>query len=169
MKFSFCPDCGAKLVAREVGDEGLVPWCEACGRPWFDMFPTCVIALVSNSRGQVLLLRQDYIHPVYRNLVSGYITPGESAEECVVREIAEETGLHVAALRLAGTWWFAKKEMLMVGFMARVDDGDLRLSAEVDDAGWVSAAEALQMVHPAGSVSHALVEMFVHSDPFKAC
>ena len=39
MKFSYCPDCGSKLSSRQLGDEVDVPWCDACGRPWFDMFP----------------------------------------------------------------------------------------------------------------------------------
>lgn len=162
MKFSYCPDCGSKLSCRQLGDEVGVPWCDACGRPWFDMFPCCVITLVTNGAGRVLLLHQNYIHPVYRNLVSGYITPGENAEAAAVREIKEETGLDVSDVRIAGTWWFAKKQMLMVGFTAVADDSaPLKLSSEVDSASWHPASEALLLVHPAGSVSRALVDSYI--------
>lgn len=162
MKFSYCPDCGSKLSCRQLGDEVGVPWCDACGRPWFDMFPCCVITLVTNGAGRVLLLHQNYIHPVYRNLVSGYITPGENAEAAAVREIKEETGLDVSEVRIAGTWWFAKKQMLMVGFTAVADDtAPLKLSSEVDSASWHPASEALLLVHPAGSVSRALVDSYI--------
>ena len=53
MKFRYCPDCGALLSGRVLGDEGLVPWCERCGKPWFDMFPSAVIGLVYNCRNDV--------------------------------------------------------------------------------------------------------------------
>lgn len=164
MRFTYCPDCGAQLGTRLLGDEGEVPWCEACGKPWFDMFSTCVIGLVVNCRDEVLLLRQAYISTQYANLVSGYMTPGENAESCMRREILEETGLEISSLELVGTWWFERKGLLMVGFIAHIDhDGsELRLSTEVDSAAWYPAAEALTLVHPAGggSVSNALTTLY---------
>ncbi len=164
MRFRFCPECGARLGVRVLGDEGAVPWCEQCGRPWFDMFSTCVIGLVANCRDEILLLRQGYISAQYANLVSGYMMPGENAESCMRREIFEETGLTVDSIELVGTWWFERKGLLMIGFITRVNDaGDhLRLSSEVDSAAWHPAAEALTMVHPAsgGSVSNALTQLF---------
>lgn len=163
MKFTYCPDCGSLLGERELGDEGMVPWCDRCGKPWFDMFSTCVIALVANERNEVLLLRQAYISTQYCNLVSGYMAPGESAEQAVVREIKEETNLDVVDLELVGTWWFARKGLLMIGFVARAAAGQqLRLSVEVDSAEWHDAETALTMVHPGGggSTSHALTEIF---------
>lgn len=162
MRFKYCPDCGALLTHRTLGDEVDVPWCEVCARPWFDVFPCCVISLVYSRSGRVLLLRQSYISSVYHNLVSGYITPGETAEDAAVREIKEETGLDVLSLRSARSWWFEKKQMLMVGFMAEADDSaPLTLSSEVDSAQWVDASQAPSLVHPEGSISHALVDYFL--------
>lgn len=147
MRFRFCPDCGAPLTPRDLGDDAGVPWCAACQKPWFDMFSVATISLVHDGAGRVLLLRQDYISPVRLNLVSGYVQPGERAEDCAVREIREETGLTADHIEPAGTWWFAKKQMLMVGFYAHVAPGTLRLSSEVDAAHWVTAAEAPALVH----------------------
>ena len=165
MRFRYCPDCGRELGSCVLGDEGAVPWCDGCGKPWFPVFPCCVICLVHSANGRVLLLNQNYISTEYMNLVSGYITPGESAEECAVREIKEETGLEVVELRPARTWWFGRKQMLMVGFLAKADDTQpLVLSGEVDGARWVDAATAPGLVHPAGSVSHALAELFLNDN-----
>ncbi|MCM1020876.1 MAG: NUDIX domain-containing protein [Muribaculum sp.] len=161
MRFQHCPECGLALTAREIGDEGLVPWCERCERPWFDMFPCCVISLVHNGAGRVLLLHQSYIHPTYMNLVSGYIIPGESAEQAAIREIKEETGLVVERLEMVGTWWFERKQMLMIGFLAKCDDKTpVILSEEVDSAAWFDADEAVGRVHPQGSVSYALADIY---------
>lgn len=162
MKFIYCSDCGSRLTTRQLGDEGDVPWCEKCGKPWFDMFPSAIIALVHDGEGNVLLLRQEYISDRYHNLVSGYIKPGETAEETAVREILEETGQRVADLRLVCTNWFARKEMMMIGFFARVERSPLRLSSEVDSARWVPAPEAPALVHPTpGSTSRLLCLKFL--------
>lgn len=161
MRFTHCPHCGRKTVLRETGDEGLVPWCGSCNTPLFDIFPACIIALAADEQGDVALLRQGYISHQYYNLVSGYIKPGETAEETARREIEEEIGLRVQALDFAGTYWFGKKGMLMIGFLARVRRAELVLSGEVDAALWVPAAQALGMVHPKGSVSYALVEKYL--------
>lgn len=158
MKFSFCPDCGAALEPRDLGDEVGVPWCVRCDRPWFPVFPVAAIVLVIGPDGRVLLLRQNYISTEFRNLVSGYVAPGETAEQCARREVREEVGLDVDDLRLQGTWWFSKKEMMMVGFVARASRTELKLSSEVDGADWVEPSEAIRLVHQsAESVSRILV------------
>lgn len=162
MHFKYCPDCGSKLSERELGDEGLVPWCDKCAKPWFDMFPIATISLVYNEKGEVLLLRQNYISTEFHNLVSGYICPGESAESCAVREIREETDQEVELLEPVATNWFDRKEMLMVGFFARVKERELKLSTEVDSAAWHSPEEILGLVSKRpGSASRMLCEKYL--------
>lgn len=164
MTFKHCPDCGALLSSRILGDEGAVPWCDHCDKPWFPMFPVAVICLVRNELGEVLLLRQNYISEVYRNLVSGYVTPGERCEETALREVEEETGLKPLSAELKGTWWFEKKQMMMVGFFVDVIKAPLKLSVEVDDASWHTPEEAIKLVHPHSySVSRILSEMYLNS------
>ena len=70
MRFKFCPDCGTKLIPREIGDEGLVPYCEECKKPLFDMSSVCIIALVVNDAGEAVVMRQNYISTQYGNIVS---------------------------------------------------------------------------------------------------
>ena len=120
MRFHYCPKCGEALSFRDLGDDKDVPWCGRCSRPWFDMFSSCVIVLVHNERNEVMLLEQQYISSQYRNLVSGYIQPGETAEEAACREVLEETGITISQLEFAGTYWFAKKGMMMIGFLSLI-------------------------------------------------
>lgn len=161
MRFQYCPDCGQKLVERPIGDEGDVPYCDRCKRPLFDMFSTCIIVLVVNRQGEAALLRQNYISSRYHNLISGYMKPGETAEETARREVKEEIGVDVEDLAITGTYWFGKKDMLMIGFIASAQKQDLVLSQEVDGAWWVPAEQAIGMVHPKGSVSYALLEEYL--------
>ena len=159
MRFTYCPDCGAKLVMKEIGDEGEIPYCNNCKKPLFDMFSTCVIVLVKNGEN-VLLLNQSYISTQYRNLVSGYMKPGESAEECAMREVEEEVGIKLDKLEIIGTYWFSKKGLLMIGFMGETSQASVKISSEVDNAEWVRYDKASALVHPkgGGSVSAILVE-----------
>lgn len=161
MKFNYCPDCGEKLIQKPLGDEGDVPFCEKCNKPWFEMFSSAVIVLVVNENGEAALLRQDYLSTKYRVLVSGYMKPGEPAEETACREVEEEIGIRMTDLRLVGTYWFAKKDMLMIGFIGKANKAELTLSSEVDGAEWIPAAEAIKLVHPKGSVSYALLDEYL--------
>ncbi len=138
-----------------------MPYCENCKKPLFDMFSTCIIALVVNEYGEAALLRQGYISHQYYNLVSGYMKPGETAEYTAAREVEEEIGVPVEKLRFVGTYWFGKKDMLMIGFIAEAKKRELKLSGEVDAAEWVDASRAIDMVHPGGSVSYALLEYYL--------
>ena len=161
MRFQFCPHCGSRTVPREIGDEGLVPWCDSCKIPLVPMFSTCIIALAVNEEGEVALLRQGYLSSQYHVLVSGYMKPGESAEVCAAREIREELGLEVSRLVLTGTYWLEKKDMLMIGFLARVQKKDFRLSQEVDQAVWVDSQQALTLLHPAPAISYQVAKYYV--------
>lgn len=163
MHFRYCPDCGQRLQERTLGDEVAVPFCTACNKPWFDMFSSAAIVLVVNDEGRVALLNQNYISTEYKNLVSGYIQPGESAEECALREVREEIGLHMHALELKFTRWFPKSQVLMVGFVGYTHETQMKLSVEVDAAGWFDPAEAGALVHPkeTGAVSGLLVDLYL--------
>lgn len=164
MRFTYCPDCGALLSERQLGDEGAVAWCDACAKPWFEVFPTAAIALVYDEHGRVLLLKQNYISNRFHNLISGYIKPGESAEVTAKREIFEETGQVVEELRIVMTRWFPKKEMLMVGFFARVNERPLILSDEVDAAEWYSPEEVLSRLSDSPhSAARPLAELFLRT------
>lgn len=101
MKFRFCPECGAELIGRAIGDEGEIPFCENCGRPWFSFSYPCVICLLTDGEGKYALIRQTYATKNYV-CVAGFIREQETAEQTAIREVREETGLEVQDIRLPG-------------------------------------------------------------------
>lgn len=163
MHFTYCPHCGSKLLKKEMGDDGLIPYCEKCEIPLFDMFSSAIIVLVVNEFEEAALLSQHYISTQYYNLVSGYIQLGETAEQTAFREVKEEIGIDLEKLSLIGTYWFEKKEMMMIGFIGRCKKQELQLSQEVNLAKWVPVNEAIHLVHPKGSTSYALLEHYLNS------
>jgi NAD+ diphosphatase len=156
MRHTFCPDCGTRLTGRVLGDEGLVPWCETCSRPWFDAFSTCIIAAVMNKKGEVLLQRERR-RPDREVLVAGFIKPGESAEDAARREITEETGLTATSMRYVASYSHMNGDMLMLGFCAQAE-GDLQPSdSEILSARWCTPAEAIAALRE-GSIAQQVVQ-----------
>lgn len=159
MRYTHCPDCGRVLTARELGDEGLVPWCDECRRPWFDSFSTCIITAVLNADGQVLLQRESR-RPEMEVLVAGYIKPGESAEEATRREIAEETGLTATSLRYVGSFPHGGGDRLMLGFAAQAEGEAKPDSTEVVSSRWATLDEAVAALRQ-GSIAQQVVMMIL--------
>ncbi len=163
MRFTYCPHCGSKLTKKEIGDEGLVPFCEPCNVPLFDMFSTCVICAVTNECGEVALLKQTNLSATRYVCVSGFMKIGESAETSAAREIEEEIGQKVEEISFVRSYPYEQKEMLMLGFHAKVKKNALVLSKEVDDAEWVPFHEAHGKIRE-GSIAWQLVKEVIEKN-----
>ena len=161
MHFTFCPQCGAKLGSVPFGDDGRVPWCKACHKPFFDIFPVVAITMVVNEAEEVALLKPKYMSEKYYNFVSGYVQPGEQAEVCALREVQEEIGIAAKDVRFVCSQWETEQQMLLLGFVARARKGDFALSEEINAARWAPVAEALALVYPEGNITHRLLEKYL--------
>ena len=161
MHFTFCPQCGAKLGSVPFGDDGRVPWCKACHKPFFDIFPVVAITMVVNEAEEVALLKPKYMSEKYYNFVSGYVQPGEQAEVCALREVQEEIGIAAKDVRFVCSQWEAEQQILLLGFVARAHKGDFALSEEINAACWAPVAEALALVYPEGNITHRLLEKYL--------
>lgn len=160
MHFTYCPHCGTKTILKEIGDEGMIPFCETCNVPLWDMFTTSIIAAVVNEFDEVALLRQNYVSTTKYVCVAGIMKLGESAEETVVREVKEEIGQDVIELSFVRSYPYDKKEMLMLGYKAVVKKQEFRLSGEVDSVEWVPFDRALAMLRE-GSIAWQLVKSVI--------
>ena len=159
MDFSFCPDCGARLEPRPIGDEGLVPYCGSCKKPLFGFSYSCVIALPVNADNprEVALIRQDYVTAKNHICVAGYVKRGETIECSAKREVEEELGLRVRDVRFMRSYYFERKDLLMLGFIATIEKDAFRISGEVDSARWFSLDEADREL-PDGSIAWQLLQ-----------
>lgn len=161
MRFTYCPHCGSKLNKKEIGDEGLIPFCDRCSIPLWDMFTTSIIAACVNQYDEIALLRQNYVSATKYVCVAGIMKPGESAEETVIREVKEEIGLDVKSLTYIKSYPYDKKEMLMLGYKATVDKADFKISGEVDSVQWVSLSDAPALLRE-GSIAWQLVNAVIN-------
>jgi hydrolase, NUDIX family len=162
MRFTYCPHCGTKLISKEIGDEGMIPYCNKCNIPLWDTFTTSIIVAVVNEHNEVALLRQNYVSKTKYVCVAGIIKIGESAEETVTREIKEEIGQDVEKLKFIKSYFYEKHEMLMLGYKATVKKQDFKLSCEVDSAKWVKYENALSLLRE-GSIAWQLVRTVIEN------
>ena len=150
MKIKYCPLCGTEAIQKEIGDEGLMPFCPKCQAPLWDYFNTSIICAVVNEKNEIALLRQDYVSTTNFVCVAGHMKSNESAEETVMREVEEELGLKVNELKYIRSYPYEKKNLLMLGFMAKVDKKDFSLSGEVDSAEWFDIKDAVSKLREGG-------------------
>lgn len=161
MIFKYCPQCGEKLILKEIGDEGEVPYCGSCSRPFFSFSYTCVICLVTDGAGQFALIKQGYVSERWV-CVAGYVQRGETLEAAASREVEEETGLKVKAVRYLKSYYFGRDDNLMAGFVVTVEHGDFTLSGEVDRAEWFDEKTAGELLS-GGKVCNELIGEYLKS------
>ncbi len=145
MVFKFCPECGRRLVGKEIGDEGEVPYCENCGRPFFNFSYPCVICLVTDGEGNFALIKQGYVSENYV-FVAGYVQHEETLEAAAAREVKEEIGLDVVKTEYLGSFYHKRDDNLMLGFAVTVKRDNFELSGEVDSAEWFGEDKAEKLL-----------------------
>lgn len=164
----FCPRCGGTLEVRRAGHE-LV--CTACGKPQFPRTDPAVIMLVASgepgSPGERCLLGRQSAWPEGRySTLAGFCEPGETLEDAVRREVAEEVGLVVGDVEYFGNQPWPLPASLMLGFVGRAETTAIDVDGEeIEDARWFTReqmrteAEAGTLLLPGGvSISRSLVE-----------
>ncbi|MCA1711115.1 MAG: NAD(+) diphosphatase [Actinobacteria bacterium] len=135
-----CARCGAPTEAARGGS---VRRCTADGSEHFPRTDPAVIMLVTDGADRCVLGRQA-VWPAGRfSTLAGFVEPGESAEQAVVREVAEETGIAVRDVVYRGSQPWPFPASLMLGYRA-ICDGDAEprpRDGELEDARWLSKDE----------------------------
>ena len=163
-----CPRCGGVLQPRQAGH---VLHCPDCGRDQFPRSDPAVIMLVTDgepgSDDERSLLGRNSAWPSGRySTLAGFVEPGETMEDAVRREVAEETGVRVGEVAYFGSQPWPLPASLMIGFTAVALDTEIDVDgSEIEDARWFTRAEMRAeaesgtLVLPGGvSISRSLVE-----------
>jgi NAD+ diphosphatase len=135
----FCSRCGSPTVATEAGH---VMVCNnpECQHQFFPRSDPATIMLVHRP-GFCLLGRQpSWPEDVYSTL-AGFVEAGESAEQAVVREVKEESGIEIRNLRFFSTQPWPFPQSLMLGFFAEAVTTEIVIGSELADARWFSVEE----------------------------
>ena len=157
----FCGKCG---TACEPGSAGNALTCTGCGQHHFPRTDPAVIMLVERE-GRVLLGRAPRFPAAMYSTLAGFVEPGESLEEAVVREVAEETGIAIGQVRYHSSQPWPFPGSVMLGFYADALTEQITLDPEeLTDARWFSRAELRDpkahdfALPPGTSIARRLIE-----------
>lgn len=118
----FCGVCGGPMKPHTV----ISKRCEFCGKEVWPQLATAIIVLVRRD-DRILLVHAHNFKGTFYGLVAGFVETGETLEECVEREVMEETGLTITNIRYFGSQPWPYPCGLMVGFYADYAGGEIRL------------------------------------------
>ncbi len=152
----YCGRCGA-ATARHAGEHSRV--CPRCALSSFPRISPAVIVRIERG-DEILLARSPRFAPGVYSTIAGFVEPGESLEQTVVREVREEVGVEVANVRYFGSQPWPFPHSLMVGFVADWQSGEIRLQEEeIEAAGWFRADTLPPLPNPL-SIARALIDDF---------
>mgnify|MGYP005836211317 CR=1 FL=1 len=147
----FCAACGAPSTMRHGGQ---IRACPACGADHYPRVDPVAIMLVTDDAGRALLGRSARMPRGFVSALAGFVEPGESLEEAVRREVAEEAGVEVGAVRYLASQPWPFGSQLMLGCLARATATAIRIDRhELEDAFWASRAEVAAVLAGQGRFS----------------
>lgn len=143
----YCGYCGAPMRRQTA----ISKQCTNCGKEvWPQVAPAIIVRIrrsaVYDTNGKeiqperiLLVHARNFRRADYYGLVAGFVETGETLEECVVREVREETHLTITNIRYFASQPWPYPSGIMIGFTADYAGGDIELQdEELTSGGWFS-------------------------------
>jgi len=129
----YCGRCGTPTRHRtsERARE-----CPECAQIVYPRIAPAVMCLIRRGR-EILLARSPRFAPGMYSALAGFVEPGESLEQCLSREVLEETGVRIANARYFASQPWPFPHSLMIAFVADYAGGEITPAPdEIEDAQW---------------------------------
>jgi NAD+ diphosphatase len=153
----FCGRCGAETVRQRTE---LSRTCPVCGLQHFPRISPAVIVRVERG-DEILLARSPHFAPGVYSTLAGFVEPGESLEDTILREIQEEVGVRVTNLRYFGSQPWPFPHSLMIGFVADYESGEITpQEGEIEDARWFTVDD-LPGLPSQFSIARSLIDEWI--------
>jgi NAD+ diphosphatase len=159
LRHRFCGVCAHPTRSERAGH---VMRCSnpQCRHETFPRIDPAIIVLVSDGE-RALLGRQSSWPPGRYSTIAGFVEPGESLEDAVVREVREETGVRVQRVDYDSSQPWPFPSSLMLGFHAQAEPGaQIEVGGELEDARWFTRAElsaGTPLLPPVHAISYRLI------------
>ncbi len=153
----YCGRCGEKTLMKLDEHSKLCPRCKLLIYP--KISPAIIVAIIKEDK--ILLAKNTLSKNNFYSVLAGFVEPGETLEECVVREVREEAGIEVKNITYFGSQPWPYPDSLMVGYTAEYAGGELVLDEkELSDADWFDVNE-LPTIPGKVSISRKLIDWFI--------
>lgn len=150
----FCGQCGTPTVVK-AGEFAMV--CPACSLMVYPRISPAIMVLIRDG-GRMLLARSHRFKPGVFSALAGFLEPGETLEQCAVREVREEVGVEITNLRYFHSQPWPFPNSLMVAFFADYAGGEITPDpGEIEAADWFTP-DALPLLPEPVSISRRLIE-----------
>lgn len=157
----YCGRCGGEL--RRAAD-GLSKVCTKCGAQLFPHVSPCIIVLVRRG-DEALLVHARTFRGNHYGLVAGFVETGETLEECVAREVREETSLRITNVRYEGSQPWPFPANLMLGFTADYAGGEVRFADGELTSGGFFRADNLPPLPTGASIARMMINRWINKIP----
>jgi NAD+ diphosphatase len=147
----FCSACGSRTTTSRAGHLRLCANVH-CGRSHFPRTDPAIIVLVATD-SYCLLGRQPSWRPHMYSTIAGFVEPGETLEQAVIREVKEETGVGVEQIHYHSSQPWPFPSSIMLGFTAKPISANIQLQDnELEDARWFAREEVLAAKRKQGAL-----------------
>lgn len=156
-KTLFCGCCGEKNQPSLNERAKICPGCKAMS---FPQIAPAMLVLIWR-KDEILLARSPHFMPEIYSILAGFVEPGETLEQTVIREVKEEVGICIKNLRYFGSQPWPFPSNLMLGFMAEYDSGEIQFDRkELEDAQWFSLHNLPKLPKPI-SLSRLMIDAHI--------
>ncbi|CAM2845175.1 NADH pyrophosphatase [Legionella steigerwaltii] len=153
----FCGYCGHKT---QYSNKERAKVCSNCNSLIFPQIAPVMLALIWRNN-EILLARSPHFMPGIYSILAGFVEPGETLEQTVIREVKEEVGLTIKNLHYCSSQPWPFQSNLMLGFIAEYDGGEIQIDAtELEDAQWFSIKKLPQLPKPI-SLSRQMIDKYL--------
>lgn len=153
----YCPACGARTeLLTDIAKK-----CPQCGYEIYPRLSPAIIVRIERGDDEILLVHAKNFRGDYYGLVAGFVETGETIEQCVRREVREETALEIEDLRYFGSQSWPFPSGLMLGFTAKYKSGQIKIQEEELSAARFFKRGELPPVPDQMSIARRLIDDWV--------
>lgn len=152
----YCPMCGVPTTQISP----IAKRCPECRQEFYPRISPAVIVLIKKG-DSILLVHARNFRGTFKGLVAGFLEPGETLEECVHREVMEETGLCICNLKYFGSQPWPYPSGIMIGYTAEYESGNIKLQEEELSAGAFYTRDNLPEIPKKLSIARRLIDAWI--------
>ncbi len=157
----YCGRCGNPT--ENIKDE-TAKICPECGfTSHTRLSPAVITAIIKD--GKILMAKHSRATGNPYGLIAGFVEPGETIEDAVVRETLEEVGIKVKNIKYFGSQPWPFPNSLMIAYTAEYDTGEIQVDGkEIIEAQWFTRSDLPRIPHKM-SIAGELIEWYINKYP----